>query len=352
MRTLSHRRPRPRGRSRTPGRRAAACAVAAVLATPAPAAAYEHALEALGRRVAGELPASSFTAVAVVDFTDLRGEPTELGRFLAEELSTALVRAAGPTGAEGGTHGGGESAAPAEADAPEPGGVQVIDRLRLGRVLDELELAASGLVDPEDMRRVGEIAGVDGLVTGTLVPFADSVRLNVKLLDVRTGEILLTTATDLPRTPTLTDLEQRPLTVSLPPGPGEPLELSLDGPPHQTVHLDDLAVALRGCVRVEAAVHCLFTATQHESDATLYVYGNTRAILPDGTAVPVSRLHLGGQTASGPHSRVGARLVRGVSVAGSAVFEGVPPAAETFHRLELDLHGDDARFLRVPVRRP
>lgn len=298
----------------------------AALGTVAPAAGYEHEVHALAARLAHHLPAADLAAVAVVDFTDLRGEPTELGRFLAEELSTALVQA---------------------GDGP-----RVIDRLRLGRVLDELELAASGLLDPEEVRRVGEIAGVDGLVTGNLVPFTDAVRLNVKLLDVRTGEILLTATADLPRTPTLTDLEERPLTVRVPPGDGTPLEVDFEGPPAQTARIHDLAIALRGCVRVEATVHCLFTATHHESDTTLYVYGSTRAVLADGTTVPVSRLYLGGQTASGTHSRVGARLVRGVAVAGSAVFEDVPPAAETLHRLELDLHGEDARFLRVPVRRP
>ncbi|MFP3941382.1 MAG: CsgG/HfaB family protein [Thermoanaerobaculia bacterium] len=330
--TSRHRTP-PEPRRPSPGRRAAACAVAAALAAFAPAAAYQHQLEALADRLARDLPTGDLAAVAVVDFTDLRGEPTELGRFLAEELSTALVQAA-------------------EEPGSATGSLRVIDRLRLGRVLDELELAATGLLDPADARRVGEVAGVDGLVTGNLVPFADAVRINVKLLDVRTGEILLTDTADLPRTPTLTDLEERPLTVRVPPGIGEPLELSVDGPPRQTVHFQELEIALRGCVRVEAAVHCLFTATHHDADTTLYVYGNTRAVLPDGTTVPVSRLHLGGRTASGPHSRVGARLARGIPTTGSAVFEEVPPGADTLRRLELDLHGDDARFLRVPIRRP
>lgn len=348
---MSRPRPRLRGRRFIHGARAAAVAVAAALAAGIPAAAYEHRLETLGDRLVEALPDAGLAAVAVVDFTDLRGEPTELGRFLAEELSTALVRAGSEAGARAGNGGGRNAEGPDDRRAGATR-VRVIDRLRLGRVLDELELAASGLLDPEDARRVGEVAGVDGLVTGSLVPFADAVRVNVKLLDVRTGEILLTETADLPRTPTLTDLEERPLTVRVPPGAGESLELRVDGPPEQTVHFHELKIALRGCVRVEATVHCLFTATHRDADTTLFVYGSTRAVLPDGATVPVSRLHLGGETASGPHSRVGARLVRGVPTAGSAVFDEVPPGAETVRRLELDLHGDDARFLRVPIQRP
>lgn len=309
-----------------------AVAAAACLALAPVAAAYEREVTDLAGRLVLGLGDTGLTAVAVVDFTDLRGEPTELGRFLAEELSNALV--------------------PAVREGSKPATLRVIDRLRLTRILDELELAASGLLDPAQVRRVGEIAGVDGLVTGSLVAFAERLRLNLKVLDVRSGEILLTDGVELPRTPTLADLEARPLSVRLSPSAGAPIEVRLDGPPHQTVQLRDLEVALQGCVRVEGAVHCLFTVSDPAGERTVYLYGGTRAVLASGKAVPASRLHLGGETASGARSRVGARLVQGIAVQGGVVLEGIPSDVDLLQQLRLTLHGADARFTQVPIRRP
>jgi len=54
---------------------------------------------------------------------DLQGNVTELGRFLAEELSGALVN--------------------------DSRGFRVIDRAHLKAILQEHKLAATGLIDPQ-----------------------------------------------------------------------------------------------------------------------------------------------------------------------------------------------------------
>ncbi|HEX6201385.1 MAG TPA: hypothetical protein VF100_00195, partial [Thermoanaerobaculia bacterium] len=72
----------------SPGR--PALALALVLALAPPAAAYEQQVQQLSRELAAQLGVRGVQRVAVVDFTDLRGEVNELGRFLAEELSVAL----------------------------------------------------------------------------------------------------------------------------------------------------------------------------------------------------------------------------------------------------------------------
>lgn len=322
----------PPGRRATRALPAAVAALSLALAAEPPAVAGEREIEALAGRLAEELPGKQLAAVAVVDFADLRGEPTELGRYLAEELSVALARAVGP--------------------AADPPGLRVIDRVHLARILDELELSATGLLDPVEIRRIGEIAGVDGLITGSLVAFSDDIRVTLKVLDVRTGEILFGAGAELPRTPTLTELEERPLTVLVPCAARDAMTLELDGPPHQTVHFQAMEIALRGCTPLEGALRCLFTVTRRDGDGNLYVFGSSRAILPSGTAVPVSRVHLGEETASGSLSRVGTRLVEGIPIAGSVTFEGIPPGTRFLQQLELGLHGKDARFTQVPIRKP
>ena len=114
--------------------------------------------------IAARLEASGRKAVAVADFTDLQGNVNELGRYLAEELSVALVN-----------------------DAKS---FSVIDRTHLKSLLREHKLASTGLIDPQTARQLGKIAGVDTLVTGTLTAFGDSVKLTVKALDTETARIL------------------------------------------------------------------------------------------------------------------------------------------------------------------
>jgi curli biogenesis system outer membrane secretion channel CsgG len=67
-----------------------------------------------------------------------------VGTFLAEEFSVALA-----TGS---------------------GGFEVIDRTNLKTLLQEHKLAATGIIDPQTARKVGEIAGVQALVAGTVTP--------------------------------------------------------------------------------------------------------------------------------------------------------------------------------------
>ena len=123
---------------------------------------------------------------AVVDFTDLQGNVTELGRYLAEELSVDLV-----------------------SDAK---GFEVIERNQLKVILQEHRLSATGLIDPQTARKLGQIAGVDALVTGTITAFGDTVRLSAKVLDTQTAKMLGAATSDIPRTKAIEDLLQRGIT--------------------------------------------------------------------------------------------------------------------------------------------
>src|ERR1700740_453704 len=64
--------------------------LAAIFLSPSTIA-YEEEVKRLSAQMAQTMPKAGKKAVAVVDFTDLRGNVTELGRFLAEEFSVALA---------------------------------------------------------------------------------------------------------------------------------------------------------------------------------------------------------------------------------------------------------------------
>src|ERR1700687_3625171 len=87
-------------------------------------------LRPIASNLAAQITASGRKTVAVVDFTDLKGNVTELGRFFAEEVSVDLVGVAK--------------------------GYEVIDRTHLKSILQENKLASTGLIDPQTARKLGQ----------------------------------------------------------------------------------------------------------------------------------------------------------------------------------------------------
>ncbi len=278
----------------------------------------------LARDLAGKLAQLQVNEVAVVDFTDLEGRPTELGRYVATELGAALADA-----------------------GPE---LRLIDRTRLAALLDEKRLTDSGLIPPEELRAVAKVAGVDALVTGRTTPFADTVRLQAVVLAVTSGEQLAHAEADLPRTPTVQDLEAQALRVVANDVPGG-VELEFDGPPRQTVETHGFAVALRGCLQVTGKLHCALAITNRDHERNLYLMGDSRVLTPAGAQLPASRISLGAHVATGSLSRVGVHLLEGFPVAATVSFDGVPEAVRTLRLLEIRAWGFPVQFADVPIER-
>ena len=158
------------------------CSLAAIflLATPYFSVAYEKEINNLSISMSEKIATSGKKTIAVVDFTDLQGNITELGRFLAEEFSAALV------------------------DAGK--GFEVVDRIHLKSILKEHKLSASGLIDPTTARKLGKIAGVDALVTGTITPFGERVRVSVKVLATETAKVICASRGNIAKTKAIEEL--------------------------------------------------------------------------------------------------------------------------------------------------
>jgi len=145
-----------------------------------PALAYEKEIKNISTTVAESLANMGKKSVAVVDFTDLQGNVTELGRFLAEEISVALASSAK--------------------------NFEVVDRTHLRAIIQEHKLSATGLIDPQTARKLGQITGVEALITGSLTPFGDSIRLSVKVLDTQSAKIVGACSADIAKTKAIEEL--------------------------------------------------------------------------------------------------------------------------------------------------
>ena len=69
----------------------------------------------------------------------------------------------------------------------------IVDRANLQKILEELELQLSGLVDDASAAKVGGLLGAEALVTGTLVEREGRLEVFFKLVRVGTAEVLAVT---------------------------------------------------------------------------------------------------------------------------------------------------------------
>ncbi len=145
-----------------------------------PAFSYEREIANLTSILSAEIVKSGKKTLAVVDFTDLQGQVNELGRFIAEEMSGNLTQ--------------------------QSKGFDVLDRNHIKRILEEQKLSMSGLVDPRTIKKVGKLAGTDIIITGTITPFGDSIRVACKAIDTETGKVIGSARGDIAKTATIADL--------------------------------------------------------------------------------------------------------------------------------------------------
>jgi len=152
--------------------------------------AYENEIRSLSTTMADNIAKAGKKRIAIVDFTDLQGNITELGRFIAEELSVDLINTAK--------------------------GFEVIDRNHLNRILAEHKLYISGIVDQKTVQKLGQIAGVDAIVTGSIIPFENSVRVVCKVIATDTARVISAAKGDIAKTKAIEKLLAKGITTTLP----------------------------------------------------------------------------------------------------------------------------------------
>lgn len=68
--------------------------------------------------------------------------------------------------------------------------VRPVEREALQKVIGELELSMSGLVDPVTAARAGRMAGARYVLLGTAAIVGNQIRLSCRIVDVETSEIV------------------------------------------------------------------------------------------------------------------------------------------------------------------
>lgn len=77
--------------------------------------------------------------------------------------------------------------------------VRVVEREEIQRLLEEQNLGSSGRVDPQTAAKIGKLVGARYVVLGTFVDFYGDFRIDARLVNVETSEIVKTEADRMQR---------------------------------------------------------------------------------------------------------------------------------------------------------
>ncbi len=105
---------------------------------------------------------SKLKKIAVIEFADLNGNVTNLGAFIAEELITRIFTT---------------------------NKFEVVERNLLQKVLEEQQLGMTGYIDQETAISIGQILGVDAIITGSITNLGNNVKINARLISTETGSV-------------------------------------------------------------------------------------------------------------------------------------------------------------------
>lgn len=219
----------------------------------APAQTWDREMSGLANSLSKALLAKGCKTVAAVDFTDLQGQPNELGRFLSEQIGVEIVAT---------------------------GVVSMVDRANIKSILAEHKLTEEGLVNPANAKKLGEFAGVDAILIGNVTALDQAVVLTVKAISTSSATIVAAGRITFPKTSEIQQLLNR--TVSGIPATGSTVREPA-GPSYKeaeaiaTKDIGPLRIVLRSVmpVRNGAAVRCSLEFISRETQRPVTVAMNT-----------------------------------------------------------------------------
>lgn len=119
------------------------------------------------------------SALLVLDFQDLDGKTTYFGRYLSDQLHTALSNRKG---------------------------ISVIDRQSIETLLKERRLAEVGIVDEKTAAKIGKAVGANTIVLGRFTDLESTIQVNAKLVGIEKGVVLGGESLEIKKTKKVTSL--------------------------------------------------------------------------------------------------------------------------------------------------
>lgn len=267
-------------------------------------------LSDLASQIAKSMTEQRKSKIAVIEFTDLRGNVTDFGRFLAEKLITKLFAT---------------------------GKFQVMERAKLKKALEEQQFGLTGMVDDETAARLGKILGVEAIVIGTVTDLGSTVDVNSRLIGTETGTVFAVASTPFEKDEAVAKLmregvgvEKEDATTRSAPAMLTTPSISQGQRSVSKTEMNDFIFEAKGCKRSGQKTSCVIAVTnnaQKESALTITGTWNVGTFLYDdtGNQYKPTGLRFGAGTNNGYDSQ---SLPPSLPVITILTFEDVSPQAQ------------------------
>jgi TolB-like protein len=299
-------------------------------------------IEDLATQIATNVAKEKKQRIAILPFRELDGRPTVLSKFIPEELVTHLFAI---------------------------GGFEIVERAMLDRLLGEIKLGESGVIDPDMAKKVGKIASVDAIVTGSITNLRSYVAINCRLIDTQTGRIFgaaqakIVKDDDMVVIMSASLLEPSGDGVKPPPQP-ERQTPKPAAPGPIRVRANEHVFELKRCTHSGERLQCEILITNEGADRKVYLFAsNARLVGEDGNEFQAISLTFGGGSSTkvtvfGNNKPPSAAiLATGVPVRSVVIFEGIPSSTQRAALIEIQEtaggfyggRGLKAQFRNVPL---
>jgi len=170
--------------------------------------------------------------IAIGNFVNANDEASELGKYLAEELSYALVNTSKS--------------------------FNIIDRMQFKRLLKEVQQSERGLIDPSSVQKLGKLKGITAIVYGKVIERGNEVVVFVKVVMLEEQINPISVRGTITLSPTIRQLLGREEKQLQPQNPTENSRSELFASPNTTISYvnQNIKIDLKQCIRNANYLDC------------------------------------------------------------------------------------------------
>lgn len=296
----------------------------------AQASTYEEQIPTLAKELLSKLSTIENVNMGIINFVDKKGQSNALGEFLAEEFTSALTE--------------------------EPSAnLKIIGKDRVHFFLKKEHIQVQDLANPTAANRLSKKADIAYLIKGKTMVLSTSVRLSIKVMNLKNGQIVATTKGTILRSPIINELLNESITtpvakVATPqkeiltmrgvkmvdefkvkePEPVEYFEQKLSLPFKKEINR--LEFQLEKVKRSGTTVTCFFTIINKAGDVKIKVDKYTRIYNSEGRFFASNAYQFDDDQRGGYLAKI---LTTGVPVKAQFIFRDVPPTLTKITKLEV-----------------
>jgi len=147
-------------------------------------------LDNLISQIINSLSENNKVKIGVIEFSDIEGNVTNLGKYIAEELTTRLYRT---------------------------NRFNVVERQMMDKILAEQNLSTHGYIDINSETGIGKVLGLDAIVSGSITDLGKFIKINARLISPESGKVFSAASVKIIKDDTIkTLLNQKAKSSNLP----------------------------------------------------------------------------------------------------------------------------------------